>query len=106
MRSRTIGISMKRREFIAALGGAVVAGPRAAYAQRSAKAARIGFLGLTSAASHAPRIEALRAGLRDLGYVEGKDIIIEYRWAEQNYDRLPALAAELVNLNVDVILTH
>jgi putative tryptophan/tyrosine transport system substrate-binding protein len=48
----------------------------------------------------------LRAGLRDLGYIEGKDIIIEYRWAEQNYDRLPALAAELVNLNVDVILTH
>ena len=48
----------------------------------------------------------MRTGLRDLGYVEGKDIIIETRWAEQNYDRLPALAAELVGLNVDVILTH
>ena len=48
----------------------------------------------------------MRAGLRELGYVEGKDIIIETRWAEQDYDRLPALAAELVGLNVDIILTH
>ena len=97
---------MKRREVITLLGGAAVAWPLAAYAQLPAKVARIGFLGLTSAASHAPRLEALRTGLRELGYVEGKNIIIEYRWAEQNYDRLPALAAELVRLNVDIILTH
>ena len=97
---------MKRREVITLLGGAAVAWPLAAYAQLPAKVARIGFLGLTSAASHAPRLEAFSTGLRELGYVEGKNIIIEYRWAEQNYDRLPALAAELVRLNVDIILTH
>lgn len=96
---------MKRREFVT-LVGVAAAWPLAAHAQRPAKIPRIGFLGLTSPANHAPRLEALRTGLRELGYVEGKDIVIEYRWAEENYDRLPALAAELVGLNVDVILTH
>ena len=73
---------------------------------RRAKVARIGYLGLVSASWHTPRVTAFRAGLRDLGYVEGKDIVIEFRWAEGRYDRLPALAAELVRLNVDVIVTH
>ena len=81
-----------------AFGGAV------AYAQ-TAKVVRIGFLGPTSAASNAGRMEALRAGLRDLGYLEGKNLVIESRWAEGKFDRLPELAAELVRLNVDVILT-
>src|SRR5262245_57992221 len=76
-----------------------------AEAQQPAKVVRIGFLGPTSAASNADRIEALRAGLRGLGYVEGKNLVIEYRWAEGKFDRLPELAAELVRLNVDVILT-
>ena len=63
-------------------------------------------MGLVSASWHTPRVTAFRAGLRDLGYVEGKDIVIEFRWAEGQYDRLPALAVELVRLNVDVIVTH
>ena len=69
------------------------------------KVVRIGFLGPTSAVSNAGRMEALRAGLRDLGYLEGKNLVIESRWAEGKFDRLPELAAELVRLNVDVILT-
>jgi putative ABC transport system substrate-binding protein len=101
---------VKRREFITLLGGAAAASyaswPLAARAQQQSKIRRIGYLGLVSAAWHAPRVNAFRAGLRDLGYLEGKDIVIEFRWAEGQYDRLPALAAELVRLNVDVIVTH
>jgi putative ABC transport system substrate-binding protein len=63
-------------------------------------------MGLASASGWVPKVEALRMGLRDLGYVEGKNIVIEFRWADGNYDRLPELAAELVGLNVDVIVTH
>ena len=66
----------------------------------------VGFLGLTSAADHSRQTGALRQGLRDLGYEEGKNLVIEYRWAERNLDLLPALAAELVGLKVDVIVTH
>jgi putative ABC transport system substrate-binding protein len=95
---------MKRREFITLLGGAAV-WPLAARAQQP-KVARIGFLGLVSPTSHASRLAALRAGLRDLGWVEGRNMLIEFRWAEGNYDRLPALAEELVRLNVDVLVTH
>ena len=97
---------MIRRDLITLLGGAAVAWPFAARAQQRAKVARIGYLGLVSASWHTARVTAFRAGLRDLGYVEGKDIVIEFRWAESQYDRLPALAAELVRLNVDVIVTH
>ena len=70
------------------------------------KTRRIGFLGSSSASGYAPQVEALRAGLGDLGYVEGKNIAIEFRWAEGKYERLPELAAELVRLPVDVIVTH
>ena len=94
-----------RRELIALLGGAAAAWPFATRAQRI-KNARIGFLGLTSPYSHAARVAALRAGLRDLGWVEGRNIEIEFRWAEGNYDRLPSLAEELVRLDVDVLVTH
>jgi putative ABC transport system substrate-binding protein len=96
---------MRRREFITLLGGAAT-WPLAARAQQRAKVAHVGYLGLVSASWHTPRITAFRAGLRDLGYAEGKDIVIEFRWAEGRYDQLPALAAELVRLNVDVIVTH
>ena len=72
---------------------------------QNAKLVRIGFLGPNSAASTASRMESLRAGLRELGYVEGKNLVIESRWADGNYDRLPDLAIELVGLKVDLILT-
>ena len=68
--------------------------------------ARIGFLGLVSASSHASRTAAFRAGLRDLGWIEGGNLRIEFRWAEGNYDRLPILAEELLRLNIDVLVTH
>jgi putative ABC transport system substrate-binding protein len=67
---------------------------------------RIGFLGVATRAAWGPRLDAFRAGLRDLGYVEGKNLTIEFRFAEGQYDRLPALAAELVRLKVDIIVTH
>ena len=76
-----------------------------AEAQQPKKVPRIGFLGASSASVLAARIEAFRQGLRDLGYVEGKNIVIEWRSAEGKLDRLPALAAELVRLKVDVIVT-
>jgi putative tryptophan/tyrosine transport system substrate-binding protein len=99
-------LDLKRREFITLLGGAAAAWPLAARAQEATKAYRIGFVGLPSAGSLPERPEAFRAGLRDLGYQEGRNIVIEYRWAEGRYERLPALFAELVRLNVDVIVTH
>jgi ABC-type uncharacterized transport system substrate-binding protein len=74
-------------------------------AQQPKKNARIGFLGATSPSVESARIEAFRQGLRELGYVEGKNIVIDWRWAEGNAERLPGLAAELVRLNVEVIVT-
>src|SRR5437660_8850875 len=65
-------------------------------AQQPTKVPRIGFLGALSPSSISARIEAFRQGLRELGYVEGKNLVIEYRWAEGKFDRVPALAAELV----------
>ena len=93
---------MRRREFITLLGGAAAAWPLAARAQQQAKVARIGYLGLGPASATLSRVEALRAGLRDLGWVEGKNIVIEFRWAD-GVQQLPELAAELVRMNVDVI---
>ena len=85
---------MRRREFITLLGGAA-AWPIAARAQQAGKIVRIGFLGAASASGYARQVEEFRSGLRDLGYVEGTNIIIVYRWAEGNYARLPELAAAL-----------
>src|SRR5881628_1053733 len=73
-------------------------------AQQAKKVWRIGFLAATSPSVEAARIEAFRQGLRELGYVEGKNIVIEWRWAEGKFDRLPDLAAELTRLDVDVIV--
>ncbi|HEV2055334.1 MAG TPA: ABC transporter substrate-binding protein [Methylomirabilota bacterium] len=84
----------------------LLTGPIAADAQQAAKVTRIGFLGATTASSWASRVEAFRLGLRDLGYVEGKNIVIEFRWAEEKYGRLPDLAAELVCLKVDLLVTY
>ena len=78
----------------------------AAAADTAGRVYKVGFLGLTSAADHGLQTGALRQGLRDLGYEEGKNLVIEYRWAERKLDRLPALAAELVGLKVDIIVTH
>ena len=80
--------------------------PLVLRAQPLARVVRIGFLGSASAAGSAKSVEALRTGLRDLGYVEGKNIVMEFRWAEGRYDRLSALVAELIRLKVDLIVTH
>ena len=95
------GIDRKRRELIALLGGAI-GWPLIAHAQPASKVWRIGYLGFGTAAAFADRAEALRAGLRDLGYIEGKNIVIEFRWAE-TVEQLQEAAAELVRMNVDVI---
>jgi putative ABC transport system substrate-binding protein len=93
---------MRRRDLIILVGGAAAAWPLAARAQQAGKVARIGWLRHGTAAANADRVEAMRAGLRQLGYVEGKTIALEFRWAE-TVDQLPALATELVRMNVDVI---
>jgi putative ABC transport system substrate-binding protein len=94
---------MKRREFVTLLGGAAaVVWPLAARGQKEPKIPRIGFLGLRPASSFADRIDALWGGLHQLGYVEGKNLIIEYQWAD-TVDQLPQLAAVLVDRNVDLI---
>jgi putative tryptophan/tyrosine transport system substrate-binding protein len=67
---------------------------------------RIGFLGAATASALVPRLDAFRQGLQDLGYIEGKNIAIEYRYADGNADRIPDLAAELVGLKVDIIVTY
>src|SRR5712691_4887228 len=94
---------MERRTFMAMLTGGIVVAPVATEAQPAAKVARIGFLALNRAASpHLP--EAFRQGLRDLGYVEGRNLVIEYRDAEGKPERFPGPAAELAALKVDVIV--
>ena len=95
---------IKRRTFL--IGSLVVFAPSRARAQQMGKVYRIGFLGIANASSWAIYITALRQGLRELGYVEGKNLVIEYRWAQDDFGRLPKLAADLVNLKVDVIVTH
>jgi putative ABC transport system substrate-binding protein len=95
-----------RRQFITLLGGAAAAWPLRAHAQQPRKIFRIAFVGLPTAESLPKRPEAFRAGLRDLGYQEGRDIVIEYRWADGDYERLPALFADVIRLNPDVIVTH
>ena len=76
-----------------------------AEARQPGKAARIGFLTTASASSSSANLEVFRQVLREFGYIEGKNIIIEYRWGEGKLDRLPELAAELVSLGVDIIVT-
>src|SRR6266403_1908995 len=91
---------MKRRELL--LLGAAMAAARPLRAQEKARPV-VGFLGVASPGPFAPFVAALHQGLSETGYVEGQNVAIEYRWAEGHYDQLPALAADLVGRNVDVI---
>jgi hypothetical protein len=86
------------RTFVVLLIGLALASVRLADAQQTNKVARIGFLGARTASALAGRLDALRQGLRDLGYIEGKNIAIEYRYADGNLDQIPRNAAELVRL--------
>jgi putative tryptophan/tyrosine transport system substrate-binding protein len=97
---------VNRREVVTLLGGAAAGWPLPARTQPAGKVFRIGFVGLTTADSLPKRPEAFRAAMRELGYQEGRNIVIDFRWADGHYDRLPALFAEMVRLNVDVIVTH
>jgi putative ABC transport system substrate-binding protein len=96
---------MRGKIFVWLLATLLLTPAPATEAQQRPKVRRIGFLGGASLSAIPERIEALRQGLRELGYVEGKNIVIEFRWAEGKLARVPALAAELVRLKVDVIVT-
>ncbi len=95
----------KRLALAVAFAFSVLFTPPAAEAQQRVRLPRIGYLGTSSASLEPELVKAFQKGLRDLGYVEGQNIAIEYRWAEGNYHRLPDLVAELVRLKVDLILT-
>src|SRR5438309_11428137 len=94
-----------RRTFLGSLALALLSAPFPADAQQAGRTFRIGYLGVSSPSLERHLVEAFRQRLRDLGYVEGQSITIEYRWAEGQDDRLPDLAADLVRLKPDVIVT-
>ncbi len=96
---------ISRRAFVAAVTGGLLAAPLSAGAQPAGKPYRIGFLGNSTEALEANLVGPFRDGLRELGYVEGRDIVIEYRWAEGQYERFPALIEELIALKVVVLVT-
>ena len=97
---------MNRRAFLRIVPVALLASPHALRAQPAGKVYRIMFLGVSSAALESGSLAAFRQGLRDFGYIEGQNIVVESRWAEGHYDRYPAFVAEAVSLKVDVIVTE
>jgi len=101
-----MGLDMKRRAFPGVLGGAVVARPLAAWAQQRSDKISVGFLSVNVRPAMKARVEAFQQGLRELRYVDGQNVLIEYRFAEGNPERLRGLADELVRLKVDVIVTE
>ena len=94
-----------RRELLAALGGAAAAWPLVAHAQQSAKLPTIGYLGASTPSLDSHRVGAFVQRLRELGWIEGRTVTIEYRWSEGRSERYPEIAAEFVRLKVDVIVT-
>jgi putative ABC transport system substrate-binding protein len=94
---------MKRRELLVLIAGALTAAHPSRAQQKAMPA--IGYLSSSSPSSTAPGVAAFHQGLSEIGYVEGQNVVIEYRWAEGHYDRLPALAGDLVGRKVDVIAT-
>ena len=95
---------INRRRFLRHIGLGILATPFIARAQPAAKVVRIGYLSANPGSPSAPPVKAFRQGLHDLGWIEGQNVVIEYRWADGHFERLPALAAELVRLKVDVIV--
>lgn len=96
---------MRRKPFLLSICALLLALSLSAEAQQRKKIPRIGYLSASSAGEISTRTEAFRHGMRDLGYIDGTNLIIEFRYADGKFDRLPALAAELVRLNVDAIVT-
>src|SRR5262245_55613534 len=94
---------MRWREFVTLLGGTTIAWPLAAYAQQPPKTARIGYLSAASAPD--ANIESVRQGMLNIGHIEGRDFVIEARYAERNYDKFPVLIEELLRAKVDLIVT-
>src|SRR5262245_15408042 len=97
---------MTRRRSLLAAGALATAFPFAARAQPKGKLWRIGFLGAADPFGYAAHLQGFRQGLRDFGYVEGKNVVVDYRWAEGRYERLTELANALVQSKVDLIVTH
>src|SRR5436190_16747746 len=97
---------MDRRKFIGSVASALLAAPLPAPAQQAGKVYRIGILEAVPAAQNAANLDALRNGLRELGYVEGRNLSIEYRSADGRAERFPELASDLVRLKVDLIVTR
>jgi putative ABC transport system substrate-binding protein len=97
---------MRRRDFFGVLGGASVAWPLAVHAQQQAKLPTIGFLGANTALSQRPSTDAFVQRLSELGWIDGRTVAIEYRWAQGRFERASPLAAELIQLKVDVLVTY
>ncbi len=97
---------LKRREFVTLLGGATIAWPLTARGQQSGKVWRIGMLDMIAATVNSTNLASFRNGLRDLGYIEGQNLVIDYRSADGHSDRFPSLATELVQLKIDLFVTR